>query len=67
MQDRGTKDRFLVVVRFWGVVCCWFFFFLMIFILFYVGFILTRIFNLRSRMLSLPKLSSSAETLLVYP
>jgi len=42
-------------------------FFMMIFILFYVGFILTRIFNLRSRMLSLPKLSSSAETLLVYP
>lgn len=67
MQDRVLRTDFLLWFVFGGLFVVGFFFFLMIFILFYVGFILTRIFNLRSRMLSLPKLSSSAETLLVYP
>jgi len=66
VQDRVLRTDFLLWFVFGGLFVVGFFF-LMIFILFYVGFILTRIFNLRSRMLSLPKLSSSAETLLVYP
>lgn len=66
MQDRVLRTDFLLWFVFGGLFVV-VVFFMMIFILFYVGFILTRIFNLRSRMLSLPKLSSSAETLLVYP
>jgi len=66
VQDRVLRTDFLLWFVFGGLFVVGFFF-LMIFILFYVGFILTRIFNLRSRMLSIPKLSSSTETLLVYP
>lgn len=66
MQDRVLRTDFLLWFVFGGLFVV-VVFFMMIFILFYVGFILTRIFNLRSRMLSLPKLSSSTETLLVYP
>lgn len=44
-----------------------FFFWLIFVILFYIYFMLTRIFNLRSQTLLLLKLSLSAETQFIYP